>query len=63
MTLNGAKHMDRNTTKIHNQKSGAYQGIEDELYLIDELLHRLLERRVEAAGPFDVMGYLNRDKS
>jgi len=55
--------MDRNTTKIHNQKSGAYQGIEDELYLIDELLHRLLERRVEAAGPFDVMGYLNRDKS
>ena len=39
----------------------AYQEIEEELLLIEELLHRLLEKRVEEAGPFDVLAYLNRN--
>ncbi|NQV20234.1 MAG: hypothetical protein HQ511_02325 [Rhodospirillales bacterium] len=38
----------------------AFQEIEEELFLIEELLHRLLEKRVKEAGPFDVLAYLNR---
>lgn len=41
----------------------AYREIEEDLFLIEELLHRLLEKRVEEAGPFDVVGYLNREQA
>jgi hypothetical protein len=54
--------MNREKTAVDKRQWRVYQEIEEELFLIDELLHRLLERRVKAAGPFDVVGYLNRDK-
>lgn len=60
-TINGAKRLDRGKTMSQQSQWHAYQEIEEELHLIEELLHRLLEKRVEEAGPFDVLGYLNRN--
>lgn len=58
---NGAERLDRGKTMSQQSQWHAYQEIEEELHLIEELLHRLLEKRVEEAGPFDVLAYLNRN--